>query len=291
MSTGVTFKPLLILAMLLAATSGVCAQTLPGGMGVDSSLRIQYVFGEQLLRSVESPVSPTDIFSVQYNPRVPVLAGTVEFSPASLVSARIGGSVSVLESDATSNRAVSTDTNPLDWRTRPEFWSWEAGALFHLSGGGGYRFSLTTGYRQERWQFRGPASEGSSRLNDIFTYFTPYIGMQTSMALPWWRAKFEVLGSPFMSVRASNSLNKDGVSVYKEVEGNEGGLVEFRMEGTVGMTAACWVGLFASYSYQELYCEPVSVSSPAPPPETDKLTRYYTRENRAVVGLTANLVF
>jgi len=291
MSAGVAIKSLIILVTLLAAVSGVYAQALPAGMGVDSSFRAQYVFGNQLVRSVDSPVPPTDALKIEYSPRIPVLAGTVEVSPGQLFSGRVAGALSILESDTSSNRTVAADAEPVDWRVRPEFWSWEAAGLLHLSSGGGYRFSFTAGYRRDRWLFRGPAPGESSRLRDNFTSSIPFIGLQTCMAFPWWRSRFEVLGSPFMSMRSSHSLRIAGTSVDQQVEADKGGLVEFRMEGSVGMTAACWVGLFASYSYQELYGESVGGSTPPLPPAATQALKFYTRENRSVVGLTVNVVF
>ena len=138
---------------------------------------------------------------------------------------------------------------------KPDFSSWEAAGLYHLWSGGGYRFSLTAGYRQDTWDYQGTPSNGTpdSPLHDSFSAHIPFIGLQTAMFFPSWKARFEVLGSPFMNVGVSNALQQGAFALQFDGNLYRGGLVELQMAGDVNLTPSVLVGLYGRYAYQELY--------------------------------------
>jgi hypothetical protein len=116
---------------------------------------------------------------------------------------------------------------------KPDFSSWEAAGLYHLWSGGGYRFSFTAGYRQQTWDYQGSPSSGAqdSPLHDSFSSRIPFIGMQTAMFFPSWKARFEVL-PPFMNMSVSNAIQQ---GVFLSIRGQPlpGGLIELQMVGTL----------------------------------------------------------
>lgn len=300
---------LAILLILLASASALEAQWfMPQRVAIDSSLRMEFLFGSQLLRSVDGDLGPVDVFKVEYNPRLPVLAGTVEISPFRLISGRLAGALSILETDMTSSRGVvflqppSTyvAVTPISrWVTQPDYQSWEAALLYHLHKGGGYRFSLVAGYRQTVWHYHGELEQGGdSRLRDSFSSRIPFIGMQTGMFFPWWKARFEIIGSPFMrkssvvSIQTQSTAQAGLGNVFSEqnVETDQGGLIEFRIEGTVNLTTNLWLGVMACYHYQELYGQSTGRSS-VPPVNPANLNNYYTRESFASLGLNFNVIY
>ena len=231
---------------------------------MDSSFRAEFLFGHQEVRQLDARVPDTqpllagqvlDRFSVNFDPRLPVLAGTVEITPFPVVSGRLAGSISVFEKSGVANRRVDPLLVRTDWDVKPEYSSWEAAGLYHLWHGGGYRFSVTAGYRREIWDYRGTPANGGpdSPLHDSFTASIPFIGMQTAMFFPWWKARFEVLGSPFMNMNVSDSIQKGGFALQFDGNLYRGGLVEVQMEGNANLTANVLVGLYSRYAYQELY--------------------------------------
>jgi hypothetical protein len=142
------------------------------------------------------------------------------------------------------------------WDVVPDFTSWEAAGLYHLWSGYGYRFSVVGGYRQESWTFLGTPSDStdvSLSLHDRFTSHIPFLALQTAMFYPWWKARFEVLGSPFMSKKVTATVRNGGTLVDFKGWADRGGLIEFSMEGTCALTSVLRLGLYGRYSYQELY--------------------------------------
>ncbi len=249
-------KAVAILFIMAGVVSPVGAETLPWNIQVDSSFRAEYLFGHQVLRHLDPNVPNVDRFTANFDPRVPVLAGTVEITPFPAISGRLAGSISVLESTVAHVRTVSGAAFPGDrWDVKPDFSSWEAAGLYHLWSGGGYRFSFTAGYRQETWDYQGSPSSGApdSPLHDSFSSRIPFIGLQTAMFFPSWKARFEVLGSPFMNMSVSNALQQGGFALQFDGNLYRGGLMELQMAGDVSLTANVLVGLYGRYAYQELY--------------------------------------
>jgi hypothetical protein len=249
-------KAVAILFILAGVASPVGAETLPWNIQVDSSFRAEYLFGHQVLRHLEPNVPAVDRFTANYDPRMPVLTGTIEITPFPAISGRLAGSISVLESTVAQVRAVSGAAFPGGtWDVKPDFSSWEAAGLYHLWSGGGYRFSFTAGYRQQTWDYQGSPSSGApdSPLHDSFSSHIPFIGMQTAMFFPSWKARFEVLGSPFMNMSVSNAIQQGGFTLQFDGNLYRGGLIELQMAGDVSLTANVLVGLYGRYAYQELY--------------------------------------
>jgi hypothetical protein len=296
-----SFRVVTVLLTLLLSAPALHAQWfMPKRLAIDSAFRMEFLFGSQMLRSTDGDLTPVNALKVVHNPRVPVLAGTVEVSPFQLISGRISGSISVLEPDITSTRGVVNVVEPLthnvirpisQFVTQPDYQSWEAAGMFHLHKGGGYRFSVLAGYRQSTWHYHGElGNESGARLRDSFSSNIPFLGMQTAMFFPWWKARFEVLGSPFMNTSSSIALQRNGVFAEQNVETDEGGLIEFRVEGTVSLLTNFWAGVFACYHHQELYGRSTgrSVTQLIAPAN---LNNFYTRESFTSLGLNLGLVY
>ncbi len=102
-----------------------------------------------------------------------------------------------------------------------------------------------------------PTGSSQGSLKDEYTSSIPFIGMQTSMLFPWWKARFEVLGSPFMSKRVINNFSgtlNDANAYRASTDGSatKGGLIELQMEGSVGLSPSLFVGANASYTFQTI---------------------------------------
>jgi hypothetical protein len=281
----------LVVCVLLAmgATSSLQAQAIHGNMGIDSSLRLEYLVGSQVLRSTDGEIRQPNGFLIRFNPTLALLAGSVEVSPFSVASGRFAGAVSIVEPDTSSTRQLPDFPAELDWKARPTYGYWELAGLWHLSSGGGYRFSLTGGYRQSTWDYVGVLQSGGGSLKDKYVSHIPFIGLQTAMMFPWWKARFEVLGSPFMTQSSLVSMGANSNHVEQRVEANSGGLLEFQMEGTVSIYPNFWVGLYGRYHYQELYGH--SSGGTYPPAAWNFADRFYTNESYASGGLNVNVVY
>ncbi len=244
--------------MVAGVASSVGADTLPWTIQVDSSFRAEYLFGHQIVRHLDPKITDVARFKANYDPRVPILAGTIEITPFPQISGRLEGSISVLESADAQVRTITGSVFPGGrWDVKPDFSSWEAAGLYHLWSGGGYRFSFTAGYRQQTWDYQGTPFNGTpdSPLHDTFSSHIPFIGLQTAMFFPSWKARFEMLGSPFMNMGVSNALQQGGFAFQFDGTLSKGGLVELQMAGDVSLTANVLVGLYGRYSYLELYGE------------------------------------
>jgi hypothetical protein len=281
-------KTLLVPLILLVFSPGALAEVLPWGVRVDTSLRLGLLFGRQLVRYSDLPGAEFERFRMEFGPRLPILSGMCELTPVPSISARLAGSLSVMETDMTVFHAMA-DPEPSLWDVRPDFGCWEAAGLYHLWNGGGYRFSLVGGYRQEYWHYRGEpsgAQPSGSSLRDRFTSHIPFLAMQTAVMYPWWKARFEILASPFMSKKVS-AIVQDGPNVVEyEGDADSGGLIELEVEGTASLSSRIRLGLYCRYSYHEVYGEYTRadlVESPA--------RRLYVGEDFAIIGLNMTLLF
>ena len=269
-----------ILFILACTAVPLCAQMLPRNIAVDSSFRIEYLIGRQTLGrefldsnhghnfdpTLHRDPDPIDRLHIDFGPSLPILEGMVEVTPFRSVSGRLVGSLSVLESSgwftlvggpAPADIVLFVPTllgsAELANVIKPTFRSWEAAGLYHLSNEGGYRYSIVAGYRQESWTYRVDGNQDdNSYLRDEFVSQSPFLGLQTAMFFPWWKARFEVLGSPFMTKKISHTARDSGH--YQQLDGtwNKGGFIEFQTEGTVNITPSTWLGLFVRYTYEEL---------------------------------------
>jgi hypothetical protein len=257
-----------VLALLLCvSTAPVQGQWLPSNFGVDTSLRAGYLFGWQMTQLKEGPETfeggHLSRFRTEFNPRLPVLSGDFEWSPIPELSGRLAGAISVLEKDIRYVHARSDNAASSEWDVAPDYRQWEAAGLLHLWTGMGYRFSIVGGYRQEYWLYLGtPANSepDNSYLRDKINAHIPFIAVQTAMFFPWWKARFEVLGSPFMSKKIDTQILKGGNLVRYNGTADSGGLVEFTVEGTAAVTSQLRIGLYSRYTYQELGGEMVKMS-------------------------------
>jgi len=298
-----SLKAVAVLFILAGFVSVAGAESLPWNIGVDSSFRVEFLFGHQIFRHLDPKLLNVTRFVATYDPRLPVLAGTVEITPFPAISGRLVGSISVAESAGEHVITVSTITGSQDatspftptdkwgWDVKTDFSSWEAAGLYHLWSGGGYRFSFTAGYRQQTWDYRGSPSNGlpDSPLHDSYSAHIPFIGMQTSMFFPWWKARFEVLGSPFMNVSVSNAFQRGSFGLQFDGNLSRGGLVELQMTGDVNLAPNVFVGLHGRYSYQELYGS-VSGTGPAAGLGDNPYTAFLG-QSFAAVGLDVTVMF
>jgi hypothetical protein len=228
--------------------------------GVDSAVRIGYLQARQTVRYNEANISYAagavfDRFRMDYGPRVPLVSGMVELTPIRFASARGAAASSVFE---TGMQVFHTrdDPTPALWDLAPNYKCWEAAGLFHLWSGDGYRFSLAGGFRKDYWTYQGPlvaTDSGDSWASDRLTADIPFLAMQTSMSFPWWKARCEILGSPFMTKRISTQFRTGSTLVEYEGVANKGGLLEATLEGSVGVTDRFRVGAYGRYTYEELY--------------------------------------
>jgi hypothetical protein len=240
---------LLVFSVLTLCTGNIEAQELPYSGVLDSSFRIEFLFGTQSF----SYAGATSIRG-DFNIRVPLLAGTVELSPSPLISGRFAGAISIFERSGSMMRDPNYTglRDFVRWQVEPDLSSWEFAGLYHLWTGGGYRYSIVAGYRRETWRHRGETVNSEGRSRDEFDSQIPFLGLQTSMLFPWWKAKFEVLGSPFMTRTVSNSLREGAQVIDYTGALSQGGLLEFQMEGNIAVTQNIWCGLHARYLHQEL---------------------------------------
>jgi hypothetical protein len=285
---------LLAVMVLIASVTAVEAQATPAGI-VDSSFRVEYLFGNQSLRYSDAKSPSFSHFRADFDPRVPLLAGMIEVSPFPSVSGRFAGTISVWEKSGSVSRATgfadgTTSTVPaMRWDVDPDVGSWEFAGLYHLWNGGGYRYSFTAGYRREEWKYRGESVGNipNATFRDDMTSQIPFIGLQTAMFFPLWKARFEVLGSAFMNKKVASRLQLGQSFIDYQGTINQGGLLEFQMEGNVSVTQYVWCGLHARYAYQELRGEVTAVSSSSQTSSHD-LT---TTDNYFTIGLDLTVVF
>ena len=309
---GCRVKWLAILLILTATGSFAEAQvlplSLPWNMKVDSSVRLEYLFGTQILKdislrvpsslqSISNTEAAFDLFRVEYGPRLPVVEGFVELtSGTENMSARFGGWASFLEPRLVLDRTVGylqpvpTSLADANWNIKPEFWGWEAAGLYHVFQGLGHRFSLTAGYRREQWNYRGELSSDSNAISTHnFSSHIPFIGLQSSMLFPLWKARFEILGSPIVVQNVTHELRDGNVFVDYRGQATGTGLIELRMEGTVHLSPAYWFGGFFRYSYQEMYGTATGRRSQSSDTSFDR--KMYIGQSFATIGFNATILF
>jgi hypothetical protein len=269
------------------------AQEPPAAVTLDSSLRAGYLFGRQLWE-LKAPRS-ANFYQArsEFNPRLPMLSAVLEFSPYMRLSGRAAGSTSILESSSTFVH-LGADWVPSAWDSRPAFNYWEAAGLFHLSGGDGYRFSLVGGYRQETWTYSGgplgindaTVINSDWRFMERFNTVMPFIALQTAVFHPWWKARFEALGSPRVGREVSTRFESAADSVELRGWAESGGVLEFDVEGTVFISNRLRLGVFGRYTYRELRGDITRTAR-------DGETRHelLVREDFAALGLNFTYLF
>ena len=109
------------------------------------------------------------------------------------------------------------------------------------------------------------------------------------MIFPLWKARFEVLGSPFMSMNVSDSAEVDNFALSFDGNIYSGGLVEVQMEGNTHITPNVLVGLYSRYEYEELYG---SVSGNGTVNDVGVGPyKMFVNQSMATVGLNVTLLF
>jgi hypothetical protein len=148
-----------VLVGALVGTSSLQAQGLLWNLGLDSSFRGELLFGSQAIRDNSSPGIAEERFRIDSDFRLPVLTGTIEITPLTYLSGRIGGEIGVLAQQGTVRRNASSydvaGADVIEIHATPNFSGWEAAGLLNLWNDGGYRFSFTAGYRAEFWGSHG----------------------------------------------------------------------------------------------------------------------------------------
>ncbi len=267
---------------------GAQAQWLPWDMSVDSSFRLGYLFGRQEYRFDHPSMTSYGRVRLELDPSMPVFEGVCEISPLQSFSARLCGTLGGRGADLSATRPVSTSLVG-HWKVSPDVRWWEAAGLYHICKGAGYRFSLVAGYRQEFWRYQGEGQEmdPAASYREEFTAHIPFIAMQTAVSYPWWKARFEVLGSPFMSKRVSSEMYDD-LNRSSSFDGwaDNGGMIELLTEGTVAIGSRTRLGVYARYTFVELDGEATIVLGSTPYPQ-----QMYVGENFGNLGLNLSLIF
>ncbi|MCL5124111.1 MAG: hypothetical protein M1511_06365 [Deltaproteobacteria bacterium] len=266
------------------------------------------------LASVNAFPNPIELMRIDFNEHLMVLDGVAELTPARMpsLSARGRGSASVFNPD----KSVSLSNGPspvpngnnltppppatnYGWNEvpssiTPKFWLWEVAGLYNFYESI-YRYSLVGGYRQETWSYLPSSNQGSSSyFKDNFVSQIPFIGMQTVMFCPTWKARFEMLGSLFMTKKISHSARGDN-GYMMQLDGNmtQGGFLEFQAEGNVKITPAAWAGLYTQYTFESLrgVLTGVSPDGSGEPTYVPTPYNFYTLRNTWVLGLNCNVPF
>ena len=249
----------IIIIILVCITLVVPLNSAHSGLfsyGFDSSLTAGLLFGTMSARYQDNLGVNEPYFTVGYNTSLPLVGGMCELSPLELFSARIGGALSVLETEMTVTNVADNHVGSIyPWEVLPSYRSWEAAGLYHLSRGFGYRFSLVGGYREQYWTYRGNQlglNTSPNELKDYVRSLIPFGGFQTAMFFPWWKARFEFSGSPLV-IKNVFSRHRDNTATT-EFDGwlKNGVMFDFLCEGAAVLTDALRCGLYGRYTYQEI---------------------------------------
>ena len=292
---GIVKRVVLIWVLVFVVTGVFCgsvqAQWLPWNMSIDSSFRVGYLFGRQDFRFDNPEANPYGRIRLEFDPSMPVFEGVFEFSPMQMFSVRLAGTLGARGEELSATRPLGAGPVPSYgmWKVAPDVKWWETAGLFHLWKGAGYRFSLVGGYRQEFWRYTGePANmDAAASYREEFTSHIPFIAMQTAIFYPWWKARFEVLGSPLMSKRVQSDLY-DNAGGYSSFEGwaDNGGLIEMLVEGTVAVSSRMRLGIFSRYTFVELDGEATHTTGGGSDPQ-----QMYVGENFGTFGLNLSMIF
>lgn len=262
-------------------------------MAVDADAGFGYIFAAQRAWAdvIPSPLTPKHEYKTSYSPSQPVFGGNIEITPIPFFSCRAGGSVSLSRNRTIYGRELGARSLP--WDVVSDLKTWEVAGLLNLWRGRGYRFSLVGGYKEEFWDYSGdPLSdfETPGGMNDEFNNHTPFMGLQTALFFPLWKARFELIGSPFMLQKVNNNVWQGAEFVDYRAELDQGGLIEIDMEGSTMLLANLRLGMYFNYSYLELegmasFNDSGNLSLSYPN------FRFHTSHNSAELGFKLNLNF
>jgi hypothetical protein len=285
-------RMVLLVLTLTAVASPLHAQVLPWNISVDSWFGVDFLVARQDILSRPAIGGTSREYSSEWNPRAPALSGMVEVSPFPFASARLAGSICVGSNNVPVVRDTGVIPGHFEWDMRTDFSAWEAAGLFHVWNSGGYRFSVTAGYRREVWLYQGdPAGRQSadSSLREEFRSDIPFVGLQTAMNFPLWKARFEVLGSWFMTKTIEQKISLDNAAETANGKGDTGGVILFQMDGATHVRPNVTLGLYARYSYQEFIGRALLTSTISGAAE--RPYKFWYNENVAAFGVYAGVVF
>lgn len=282
------------LCLALYSVSPCQAQIFGRSLAVDADMGFGYLFGSQAVWANvnPSPINMKHDYKVQYSPSQPMFNGNIEITPIPFISCRLGGSLSLSRSGAVQGRDMG-NLGPRPWNVTTDIKTWETAGLLNLWRGIGYRFSLVGGYREQFWDYSGdiinsPAVPGS--MNDEINNYIPFIGLQTAMFFPLWKARFEIIGSPFMLQKVNNTSWQGPNFVDYRAELDDGGLIEIDFEGSAILYSSLRFGLYCHYSYMELEGK-AFVNSSGLLGNLDPRIEFNSTHNTAEMGLKLNLNF
>ena len=247
---------LLVLGLTVSCAHG---QFLPWNIPVNSSFRVGYLYGSQV---VSSPVDPTgDTVQLDISFGFPVLSGAIEFSPISLLSVRLIGDVGVYgQQNIIYGPWWTVDTAPaaaegLYSNVRPGYVGVEVAGMFDVWRPAGHRFGVVGGWRREYWWYdNGGISNqnGTAASRDDVTSTIPFLGLSAEMAYPGWRSTFEFLTSRFISKNINGSVRQPQNFGEYQCAVQDGVLLECRIQGLAPITSNLFLGLYGRYSYQNV---------------------------------------
>ena len=293
---GLSVRKLIAIVSLLVgplvSASCIQAQSLPWNLALDSSFRTELLFGSQAIRDNSSPGTAEARFRIDSDFRLPVLSGTIEITPLTYLSGRIVGETGVLEQQGTVRRNASSydigGADVIEIHATPNFSGWEAAGLLNLWNDGGYRFSFTAGYRAEFWGSHGDGvglfTGVSSAVREDFSSRCPFLGLQTAVFFPWWKARFEVIGSPWITKNGSGSVSRTNYFAEYQIKTSGGSLLELQVEGTMALRQYIFAGLHGRYTFREGVGGFTNTGHPVP-------MSLYTNDSFAFIGLDLTVAF
>lgn len=260
------------------------------GLTVDTSVTIAYLTGTRVIRDAEPEMSLGGTrFRLESDERIPFASGTAEIMPPGRFSCRGFGGLSFFEPKRMIRRSTNLNFAAVEpdseVTVKPKARVWEVAGLYHLYQEGGYRFSLSGGYRRQNWLYDG--EENGITFHESLTTHIPFVGLQTTMFFPWYKARFEVIASPLVRKKVRSDVQGSNASTGFEGVLASGGFIELQLEGTVQFSSRVQAGLVGRYSFEDLRG---TISGHTNGWGT---TQYDTssNENIAVIGLEATLFF
>ncbi|MEI7451329.1 MAG: hypothetical protein WCJ75_17100 [Desulfomonile sp.] len=259
-----------VLLLMLAVTgSSVRAESPQWIIPINSSFRVGYLYGSQVVSTssdygsqvVSSSSDPYYNYDVLLDISFgsPVLSCTIELSPISPLTVRIIGDVSVYGQQ---NTIYGPWWAPTSWtpdglysEARPGFAGVEAAGLFDIWRSAGHRFGVIGGWRREYWWYnnQGTGAENPDVWSrDKITTNIPFLGLQAAMAYPGWQSTFEFLTSRFISKTINGSVRQLQDFAEYHCSARNGVLLEARIQGMANMTNSLLVGLFGRFTYQNV---------------------------------------
>jgi hypothetical protein len=109
------------------------------------------------------------------------------------------------------------------------------------------------------------------------------------MNFPFWKARFEVLGSWFMTKTIEQTISQNQATETLNGTGDNGGVIAFRMEGATQIRPNMTVGLHARYSYQEFIGKSLMTTGVAGAAISP--FKLYYNENVLAIGVDVGVAF